>query len=116
MRNVRPAFDIWKKPEGYIPPGYQEIKRHLIFDIKMGEKFRQKARFVGGSHMMETPTTMTYDYVVLSYSVSIVLTIADFNGLYIFSCDINNAYLNSECQENIWDRSGPVFSLRPEQL
>ena len=66
--------------------------------------------------MTETPTTLTYAYVVSRDSVHIALTIADLNGLYIFSCDINNAYLNSECQENIWARSGPVFSLRPEQL
>ena len=40
MKNVCPAFEPWEKLKGGIPPGYQEIKCHLIFHIKMGETFR----------------------------------------------------------------------------
>ena len=44
MRNVRPAFEKWEQKEGELPPAYQKIKCHFIFDIKMGENFRRKAR------------------------------------------------------------------------
>ena len=39
---------------GQVPElnGYQEIKCHVIFDIKMD--FTRKARFVAGGHMSET--------------------------------------------------------------
>ena len=44
IKNVRIAF---KKLEGdeKVPVGYQFIKTHMIFDIKM-EDFRRKARLV----------------------------------------------------------------------
>ena len=28
-RNVRPAFEVWEKDIGHIPPGYQQIKCHM---------------------------------------------------------------------------------------
>ena len=50
MRNVRPAVEVWEKEVEHIPPGYQQIKCHMIFDVKMGENFRRKAMFVTGWH------------------------------------------------------------------
>jgi hypothetical protein len=44
----RPAFEVCDKDASDI--GYQEVKCHLIFDVKMGENFRRKARFVAGGH------------------------------------------------------------------
>jgi hypothetical protein len=41
MKNVRPAFEAWEKSADEIPPGFQQIKCHLIFDVKMGENFRR---------------------------------------------------------------------------
>ena len=38
-KNDRPAFEPWEKREGDIPTGYQEIKCHLILDIKMVRTF-----------------------------------------------------------------------------
>ena len=64
MRNVRPAFEVWEKDVEHIPLGYQQIKCHMIFDVKMGENFRCKARFVAGGHTIETPTSLTYSSVV----------------------------------------------------
>ena len=43
MKNVRPAFEVWEKDISQIPPGYQQIKCHMVFDVKMGENFRRKA-------------------------------------------------------------------------
>ena len=36
MKNVRLAFEVWEKDVLQIPPGYQQIKCHMVFDIKMG--------------------------------------------------------------------------------
>ena len=47
-----------------MPIGYQEVKCHLIFDVKMGENFRRKARFVAGGHTTDVPTVLTYASVV----------------------------------------------------
>ena len=46
MKNVRPAFEVWEKDVAELPPGFQEITGHMIFDVKMGENFRRKARYV----------------------------------------------------------------------
>eukprot|EP00957_Ditylum_brightwellii_P054047 4094071-Ditylum_brightwellii.AAC.1 len=47
-----------------LPPGYQEIKCHMIFDIKMGKNFWRKAWMVARGHTSETPFTLTYASVV----------------------------------------------------
>ena len=74
MKNVRPAFEVWEKSKEDIPPGYQQIKCHLIFDVKMGENFRRKARFVAGGHTTEVPESLiTYSSVVSRDSVRIAL-------------------------------------------
>ena len=51
MANVRVAFEEFEGDKSQLPPGYQEFGCHMIFDIKMGENFRRKARmFAWGSH------------------------------------------------------------------
>ena len=109
MRNVRPAFEVWDKSQADIPVGYQEVKCHLIFDVKMGENFRRKARFVAGGHTTDVPSVLTYASVVSRDSVRIALTIAALNGLELLACDIQNAYLTADCREKIWTRAGPEF-------
>ena len=110
MKNVRPAFEVWEKTKDDIPPGYQQIKCHLIFDIKMGENFRRKARFVAGGHTTEVPESLiTYSSVVSRDSVRIALTIAGLNGMKVMACDIQNAYLTADCREKIWTVAGPEF-------
>ena len=109
MRNVRPAFEAWERSEGDIPIGYQQVKCQLIFDVKMFENFRRKARFVAGGHTTEVPSTLTYVSVVSRDSVRIALTIAALNDLKVMACDIQNAYLTAYCREKIWTRAGPEF-------
>ena len=110
MKNVRPAFEVWEASKDKIPPGYQQIKCHLIFDVKMGENFRRKARFVAGGHTTEVPeSVITYSSVVSRDSVRIALTIAGLNGLKVMACDIQNAYLTADCREKIWTIAGPEF-------
>ena len=45
---------------------YQEIKFHMIFDIKID--FTRKGRFVVGSHTTKAPTSFTYSSVVSIYN------------------------------------------------
>ena len=64
MGNVRSAFQVHEGNNVDLPIGYQKIKYHMIFDVNMGENFRQKERLAGGSHMTEAPSYITYYSVV----------------------------------------------------
>ena len=90
-------------------PGYQKIKCHFIFDVKMGENFRRKARSVANGNETETPTSLTYSSVVSRDSVRIALLIASLNDLQLLACDIQNAYLTADCREKIYITAGPEF-------
>ncbi len=79
-----------------MPPGYQKITCHMIFDVKMGENFRRKARFVADGHKTKTPAAMTYSSVVSRDSVRIAV-----------AYDIQNAYLTADCREKCWNTAGP---------
>ena len=81
----------------------------MVFDIKMGENFRRKARMVAGGHKIDTPAVLTYSSVVSRDSVRIALTIAALNDLKVLTCDIQNAYLRAKCREKIWTIAGPDF-------
>jgi len=81
LKNVMPAFERWEGKEGELPPGFQRIKCHFIFDGKMGEDFRRKARLVANGNETETPAALTYSSVVLRDSVRIALLIASLNEL-----------------------------------
>ena len=109
MKNVRIAFDEFEGNINELPPGYQKISCHMIFDVKMGENFRRKARMVAGGHTTSTPSSITYSSVVSRDSVRIALTIAALNGLKVRACDIQNAYLTAPCREKIWTVAGPEF-------
>jgi hypothetical protein len=91
MNNVRIAFKILNGDES-VPPTYQEIRCHVIFDIKM-EDFRRKAIFVAGGHTTDTPHAMTYASIVSRDSVRIALILAALNHLDVKMADIENAYL-----------------------
>jgi hypothetical protein len=79
----------------------------MISNVKMGENFRRKARFVADDHKTKTPTTMTYSPVVSTDSVCIALIIAALNDLDIMACDIQNAYLTADCRKKCWTAAGP---------
>jgi hypothetical protein len=116
MKNVRVAFEVFEGTKEDIPIGYQYVDCHMIFDIKMGENFRRKARQVAGGHKTEAPASITYSSVVSRDSVRIALTIAALNGLEVLACDIQNAYLTAPCREKIWTIAGPEFGSECGQL
>ena len=109
MNNVRPAFEVFEKRKEDIPIGYQQIKCHMIFDIKLGENFRRKERLVGGGHTTTAPASITYSPVVSRDSARIALTIAALNDLDILACYTQSSYLTEVCREKIWTRAGPEF-------
>jgi len=118
MKNVRIAFQKW---EGGGPDaaraasingsliGYQEIKCHMVFDIKMDGDLTRKAHLVAGGHTTETPSSITYSSVVLRESIRIAFLVAALNDLDIFAADVGNAYLNAPCREKIWTTAGKEF-------
>jgi hypothetical protein len=89
--------------------GYKQIGTHIIFDIKLGENFRRKARLVADGHKTEPPSSVTYSSVVSRDSVRICLLIAALNDLDLQAADVQNAYLLAPCREKIWVKAGAEF-------
>ena len=58
MKNVRVAFEIFDGDFNNLK-GYQFVKCHMIFDIKMGENFQMKVGMVAGDHMTDSPFFIT---------------------------------------------------------
>ncbi len=107
MKNVRVAFEIL--PDGQAAPiGYQHIRCHMVFDIKM-EDFKRKARLVAGGHMTEAPPTLTYASVVSRETVRIALLTAALNNLDVWAADVLNAYITAPNREKIWTTLGKEF-------
>ncbi|KAI2510101.1 Reverse transcriptase (RNA-dependent DNA polymerase) [Fragilaria crotonensis] len=108
MTKVRVAFEVLEDGRDP-PPTFQEMRCHLVFDIKM-EDFQRKARLVAGGHMTKPSSgTVTYASVVSRESVRIALTLAALNDLEVKTADIENAYLTAPVGEKIWCRLGPEF-------
>ena len=115
MKNVRVAFDAYDKdPDTLI--GYTQITGHLIFDVKLGENFRRKARYVADGHKTETPAAVTYSTVVSRDSVRILLMIAALNDLDIMCADVQNAFITAPNKEKCWMRAGPEFGHEEGQV
>jgi hypothetical protein len=99
MKNVRIAFEVFEGDVATLPPNYSKVKFHMIFDVKMGENFRRKARMVAGGHTTDVPAVLTYSSVVSRDSVRVAFTIAALNDLKVLACDIQNAFLSAKCRE-----------------
>ena len=89
--------------------GHQQIVLHMIFDIKLGENFRRKARMVDGGHTTKITSYVTYSSTVSRDLVIIMLMIAALNDLDLQAADTENAYLTAPCREKIWTRYGTEF-------
>ena len=112
MRNNRKAFEEFSEDPSTLP-GYQEITCHMIFDVKLSENFRRKARFVADGYKVKASSSVTYSTVVSRDSVRILLTTAAFHGLNVLGADVQNAFLEAPCLEKVWMKAGPEFG--PEQ-
>jgi hypothetical protein len=119
LKKVRVAFE---KLDGSVDemqsgqatrPGYQEIKYHWVFDIKIDGNFTRKARLVTGGHTTETPVAMTYSSVVSRDSIRIAFLLAGLNDLKICAANIGNSYLNAPCKERkIWTVAGLELGVK----
>lgn len=107
MTNVRVAFETdehatpqeARTNKKYV--GFQEIKCHMIFSVRMDGQFTRKARFVVGGHRTNPPASITYSSVVARDTVRIAFVIAALHDLDVMSCGIGNAYLNAPYREKI---------------
>ena len=72
---------VFKGVESDMPIGQHKINCHIIWDVKIGDNFRIKARYVAGGHTNDTPTSLTYASVLSEYSVIIALTIATLKNM-----------------------------------
>ena len=108
MQNVRIAFEEYDgDPNSLV--GYTQITGHLVFDVKLGENFRRKARYCADGHKTGAPASVTYSTVVSRDSVRIMLTIAALNDLEILGADVQNAFLTAPNKEKCWMTAGPEF-------
>ena len=89
--------------------GYQEIRFHMIFYIKMDKRFTRNSRYVAGGHTTDPPSSITYSSVVSRGSIRIAFTLSSLNGVDIRASDIGNEYLNEKCREKIWTVAGTEF-------
>jgi hypothetical protein len=100
MNNVRIAFTVLNGEEA-IPPNYQEIRCHMIFDVNM-EDFRRKALFMAGGHTTDTPHVINYESVTSRESVSIALKLSALNDVNVMMGDTENSYLTAPITERVW--------------
>jgi hypothetical protein len=108
MANVRIAFEEYDGDPNKLV-GYIQITGHLVFDVKLGENFRRKARFCADGHKTGAPASVTYSTVVSRDSVRILLTIAALNDLKVMGADVQNAFLTAPNKEKCWMVAGPEF-------
>lgn len=108
MNKVMIAFELYDDSISSLI-GYKQLHIHMIFDIRMGENFRRKARLVADGHRTKVPASSTYSTVVSRDSVCICFMIAALNNLDLLAADVENAYLNAPCREKHWIKAGPEF-------
>ena len=108
MQNVRIAFEEFDGDPNTLV-GYTQITGHLVFDVKLGENFRRKARYCADGHKTGAPASVTYSTVVSRDSVRILLTIAALNDLDILGADVQNAFLTAPNKEKCWMVAGSEF-------
>ena len=108
MSNVMITFEEIEDPST-LGDIYQEITDHVVFDIKLGEGFRQKARFCADGHKTKIPSSVTYSTVIFRDSVRLVLLVAALNGLDVQDVDVQNAFFRAPNKEKVWLRAGPEF-------
>ena len=109
-------FKLYEGKLEDLPPGYQKLICHIIFDVKMGENFYCKYQIVAVGHKTATPSSLTYSSVVYWYSLRTDLTIYTLNDLNLLECDIQNAYLTAKFREKIWTVSGTEFGTEQGSL
>ena len=92
--------------------GFQEVKCHMIFNIKLDGPFTWKARYVAGGHTTDTPASITYSSVVSRESVGFTFLLASLLDLKVLAADIGNVYIKAPCHGRMWCEAGPEFGVK----
>ena len=50
MKNAIIDFELYESNVEDLPPGYQEVSCHIIFDVNIGDNLRRKAQILAGGH------------------------------------------------------------------
>jgi hypothetical protein len=111
MRNVLPAFEF--RDDDKMPIGYEYIRCHMVFDVKIGDLTR-KARFCANGNETDPPKDSTFSTVVSRDTVRMFFLLAALHGTDILSADIQNAYLNAPVKEKIYTIAGKEFGPKNE--
>ncbi len=90
-----------------IPPEYQCIPYHLVFDVKFD--LRRKARLVAGGHMTSPPKEDIYSGFVGMETIRLGFLLASMNNLDVCAADIGNAFLYGKTQEKVYIIAGAEF-------
>jgi hypothetical protein len=115
MKNNRVAFEVYEGDTDELV-GYQKISGHLVFDVKLGENFRRKARYCAVGHKTTSPASITYSTVVSRDSVRIILPIAALNRLEVLGADVQNAFLTAPNKERFGSRPAPNLAPNKERI
>ena len=82
---------------------------HIIFDVRM--TFEKNAHWVKDIHITPEPKNSTYAGLVSQDTVRIVLTYDALNGVDVYACDIQSAYLKIPSSETHFIICGQYFGL-----
>ena len=85
MKNVLPAFEC--RDDDKMPIGYECIRCHMIFDVKIGDLTR-KARLCANGNETDPPKESTFSTVVSRDTVRLFFLLAALHDTDILSADI----------------------------
>ena len=90
-----------------IPRGYQMIKVHTIFNVKVDGQY--KARVVADDRLTVIPAESVYSGVVSLRGLCTCLLIGELDNMELWGTDIGNAYLETLMSEKVCIRAGLEF-------
>ena len=99
ISSIGVAFDMLETGN-FTPVGFNRTSGHITFDAKMD--FTGKAKWVLDGHGHPSPEGSTYAGVVSQESVRIAFTYASLNDVDVWTCDIQNAYLQASTTEKCY--------------
>ena len=98
MGNLETCISIVQDGE-VPPPGFVEIRTHIVFNIKMD--FTRKAQIITDGSSTEVDPNYTYASVVSRDSICIAFLYAALNDLDIMAGDVAATYLNAPVGEKV---------------
>ena len=99
MKNMKIDFYIMSDGERVLN-GYNQIRCHMIFDVKM-EDFRRKEILVADEHVIEMTKYQTYSSVVLHDNFRLALNIATLNELQDKAGGAMNSYATAPINKKV---------------